>query len=45
VIDKETKEGKRQRLAEKMNALAMLRLTTAFTREGIMWLVSQSKTK
>jgi hypothetical protein len=43
--DLNTETGKKQFLAKKMNNLAMASFTMAFTREGIMRLVSKAKTK
>jgi hypothetical protein len=44
-IDSSTEEGRRQISAKKMNDLAISSLAIAFTKEGIMRLVSKSKTK
>jgi hypothetical protein len=44
-INLTTKTGKKQFLAKKMNDLAIASFTMAFTREGIMRLVSKAKTK
>jgi hypothetical protein len=44
-IDLTTENGKKQFLVKKMNNLAMASFTMAFTREGIMHLVIEAKTK
>jgi hypothetical protein len=44
-IDLATEVGKKQFAAKKMNDLAMASFTMVFTREGIMRLVSKTKTK
>ena len=44
-IDTSTEEGKKQLVAKRMNDLAMSGFTMAFSRDGIMRLVSKAKTK
>jgi hypothetical protein len=44
-VDLTTETGKKQFQAKKMNNLAMASFTMAFTREGIVRLVSKAKTK
>jgi hypothetical protein len=44
-IDEDTDEGKKQKIAKKRNDLAISSFTIAFTKEGIIRLVSKSKTK
>jgi hypothetical protein len=44
-IDSATESGKRMLLAKRKNEMAISSFTMSFTREGIMRLISQSKTK
>jgi hypothetical protein len=44
-IDKDTNEGKKQNIAKKRNELAISSFTIAFTKEGILRVVSKSKSR
>ena len=44
-IDDDTDEGKKQKIAKKRNELEISSFTIAFTKEGILRLVSKSKSR